>query len=285
MMHFFILAGGLGKRAFPLSLFKPKPLFPLGGEPLFDLMIAQLKKKSLKQGYVNLHYRSDDFKKRISQTSFIRWLFEEELSGSLVLRESLSFMEDMLLVVNGDIFIDLPIAEMEAKLDRENADGLILLRKSDSGNYPAIDVQGGFFKGRKEWQSPRDLMYTGVALLRRPVIEAIDNLNFVDTLIEKNLKISVMKHDGLWLDFGDPSHYYRANFEYLSHQNRKQTNSLSENATIKDGALIEGCIIWENTSISASCRIKNSIITGNMNLNNVSYCNKIITPDSVYNLI
>ena len=55
-MRFFILAGGYGQRARPLSLEKPKPLFPLGGTPLIRLLLAQVRTLGCGSGFVNLHH-------------------------------------------------------------------------------------------------------------------------------------------------------------------------------------------------------------------------------------
>ena len=52
----FILAGGLGLRAEPLSRFKPKPAFPLNGVPLVTLLLEQLRHLGCTQGFINLHH-------------------------------------------------------------------------------------------------------------------------------------------------------------------------------------------------------------------------------------
>ena len=64
-MIFFILAGGYGERAKPLSLIKPKPIFPVNGQPLIRIMLKQLKDIGLKKGLINLHYMPEKIKKNI----------------------------------------------------------------------------------------------------------------------------------------------------------------------------------------------------------------------------
>ncbi|MEI6614185.1 MAG: hypothetical protein WCL37_04750, partial [Chrysiogenales bacterium] len=55
-MKFFILAGGYGKRAEPLSLIKPKAVFPLNGIPLLRLLLKQLQIQLGLEGFINPHH-------------------------------------------------------------------------------------------------------------------------------------------------------------------------------------------------------------------------------------
>ena len=71
MTRFFLLAGGYGKRAQPLSLIKPKPLFTLGGKPLIFIILKQLNDMGIHSGFVNLHYKSKDLKESLKNVKNI----------------------------------------------------------------------------------------------------------------------------------------------------------------------------------------------------------------------
>ena len=89
MINFFILAAGHGDRAIPLTLLKPKPLFPLNGKPLIEIMLAQLKEMGLANGFINLHYKSELMRKCITVDSRIKFLYEDKLTGNMVLKRTL----------------------------------------------------------------------------------------------------------------------------------------------------------------------------------------------------
>ena len=52
-----ILAAGKGTRMWPLTDNTPKPLLPLGGEPIIQRQIKELKKNGVKEVYVLIGYQ------------------------------------------------------------------------------------------------------------------------------------------------------------------------------------------------------------------------------------
>jgi mannose-1-phosphate guanylyltransferase len=292
MLKFFILAGGYGKRAQPLSLVKPKPVFPLDGTPLLQIMLKQLTKKGLGEGFINLHHFSGAVRQcaeTMPGKPPVQFLYEEELSGSRILKGALPGMakENLLLVVNGDIFLDIPVEEMLRQVvDNRDTDGVLLVRrnKETDARYKAVLTGGNIFIGRKIHDGSdsesisESLMYTGAALFKKKVIQAIADINFFDSLERQKFRIKVLPYDGIWLDIGDPPSYMEANFAYKSYvkANSVDSNSLSANVFISPGSMVEHSIIWENTQIKNESKIKNCIVTGNISLDHVRCENHII---------
>lgn len=280
MMRFFILAAGLGKRAEPLSFFKPKPVFPLNGIPLIQIMLDQLKKLGLKKGFINLHHLPKAIEQSIQTDLQVHLFYESALSGSKILTQTLAWDFEYLLVINGDIFLEIPLAQMEKKIQEAQTDGLLVVRTSPQTVYSSILIKDDDFLGIDKragfW------MYTGVTLLKRKIIEKIADINFFESLIRNRCPIKVISYDQIWLDLGDPQLYFQANFEYLNHINSRIENSLSDHVKISTDSQVHRSVIWENTIICDHCRIKNCLITGDLTLNQVSWENKIITPQKVY---
>lgn len=283
-MFFFILAGGYGKRAQPLSLIKPKPLFPLNGTPLIRLTLKQLKKKGIEKGFINLHYQSRMIKQNVAGDFHIEYLYEEKLSGSKILRQASRYIEDFLLIVNGDIFLDIPVEKMYKKILSAGCDGILLLRKSDSPGYPAIILEDGCYAQRKKNGDKGGLMYTGAALFKKSVLEKIEEINFFDTLDKSKFRIKTLMHRGIWLDIGSSRSYFEADAAYRQHIKSPGSNSLSKNVQISSDSVVTDSIIWENTTIASKSGISNCIVTGDLKLENESYRDKIITKDNIYDL-
>lgn len=288
-MYFFILAGGYGHRSRPLSLYKPKPLFPLNGTPLLGIMLTQLREKGLIKGLINLHYLGHDIKRYAGQIPGLQlsYLEEPELSGSRILRDSLPFIDDTLLVVNGDVLLDIPLFEMRQRLSASSADGVLVLRESQTPGYSVIRVAGDRFLGvdtQGNTQPGKSLMYTGAALFTRRVIERIEDTSFFDSLSRSNFNIKTVIYPGLWLDIGLPRLYFEADRQYRANQGFTSGNSLSGGVSIAPGSQVHDAIIWENTVIGPGCTISRSIVTGQLTLENTHYQGKIITPGGIFDL-
>lgn len=286
---FFLLAGGYGKRTEPLSFFKPKPAFPLDGTPLIRIMLMQLAGIGLTEGFVNLHHLPEVLRHIIDALPGLKvtYLYEEVLSGSRILNNAVTSMaaEDLVVVMNGDIFLELPYEEMRAKLLNENADGVLLVRPYPAaGTYRGLKIDADCFVRRTE---AGDLMYTGVALFTRKVLAAIEEINFFDTLESHSFNIKVLPYTGIWLDIGDIPSYREANFRYRSYclhntgkhdkEDENQGNSVSVGVSISADSRVTGSIIWENTRIKNQCFLRNCIVTNDLCLNGVTRENEIIT--------
>jgi len=285
-MKFFLLAGGYGKRARPLSLIRPKPVFPLNGVPLIRLMLRQLKKERLPQGFINLHYLPESIRGNVDPDMAVTFFVEEKLSGSMVLKQALPFFERELLVCNGDIFLDLPVRQLKEKSAHSGTDGVLLVR-SNPGNYPAVRVRGDDFldvspAGRLP--AGRSLMYAGVAVLKKNVVAGIGDLNFFDSLAKNRWRIKVLAYEGIWLELSDPLAYYRANFAYKQHVSDHVENAISPGVTIADDSIVEKSVLWEGTVVSDHSAVSHSIVTGDMVIRNGRFSQMIVSRLGIFAL-
>ncbi len=303
-LHFFLLAGGLGTRTRPLSLYKPKPVFPLAGIPLLQIILDQLKEKGLDTGFINLHYLPEairDCVDKMMDKPDIHFLNEEILSGNKILKEAIPFLYqgDLLLTINADMFLEIPVQNMLAQLNESKTEGIILTRRNIEQNpsYKSILTEGKGFIGRKihppdKSVSPDSLMYTGVALLKPGILQHIDEINIFDSIEKNKIPISIFNYDGPWLDIGDPKSYMNSDSQYKLYIRNKHnidstltnTNSLSRNVKISSCSVVENSIIWDNTEVKKNSIIRNCIITGNIILEKAHYENCIITPIGIESL-
>jgi NDP-sugar pyrophosphorylase family protein len=285
-MMFFLLAGGYGKRAQPLSLIKPKPVFPLNGVPLIRLMLQQLEKEGVPRGFINLHYLPESIRKNVDPDMSVTFFAEEKLSGSMVLRRALSFFEDELLVCNGDVFLDLPVRQLKEKSAHSGTDGVLLVR-NNPGNYPVVRVRGDDFLDiapASREPAGRALMYAGVAVLKKNVVAGIGDLNFFTSLAKHRWRIKVVVYEGIWLELGDPLAYYRANFAYKQHVSDRGENSISPGVTIADDSIVERSVVWEGTAVSDHSVVSDSIVTGDLVIRNERFSRAIVSRLGIFAL-
>ena len=87
----FILAGGRGKRMFPLTDNIPKPMLKIGSETIIETLINSFKNQGFYNFTISLNYLSDRIVSYIKNKKFenvnIRYVFEkknwEQLDQSL----------------------------------------------------------------------------------------------------------------------------------------------------------------------------------------------------------
>jgi mannose-1-phosphate guanylyltransferase len=103
-----VLAAGMGQRLRPMTLYFPKPLMPLGGEPLIERSLRQLEGWGIRQIAVNLHWQAgtlhDYLEARPGPTRFI-YSYEPRLRGTGgALQAFRDFLQDEpFWIVNADI--------------------------------------------------------------------------------------------------------------------------------------------------------------------------------------
>jgi aminoglycoside/choline kinase family phosphotransferase/dTDP-glucose pyrophosphorylase len=116
-MKAMILAAGLGTRLLPLTEKKPKPLFPVLGQPLIHILIQRLKDSGCKAVIINTHHLAemiDQFVKGIDYGIPVQTRYEPAILGTAgAIRNVKDFWnEKPLLVVNSDIFTNIDLGKV-----------------------------------------------------------------------------------------------------------------------------------------------------------------------------
>jgi mannose-1-phosphate guanylyltransferase len=283
-MKFFILAGGYGKRAEPLSLIKPKAVFPLNGVPLLRLLLKQVQTQQCLEGFINLHHLGEQIVQTAGRNGKIDFIYEKELSGNMVLRQALPFFSDWLLVINGDTFLEIPLSALLQKITDPVIDGVLLVRNDPSGDYAHLQSRDGVFLDVSRPGRDPGVMYAGVALFKKKAIEKISDMNFFVSIRKHHLHFKTVFYDGIWLDIGTPESYLQANWAYQAHVMEQHSNSLSENVQISPLAQVEKSVLWENTQLGKNVSLSECIVTGNMTFENISQRRCIISQQGIFPL-
>ncbi len=283
-MKFFILAGGYGKRAAPLSLIKAKAVFPLHGTPVLKLLLAQLRQQHGLQGFINPFHLGEQVMRAAGVDEGVRFIFENELSGSMVLRQAIPLISDWLLVVNGDTYMEIPLQRLLDSISVADADGALLVRPDEAGAYAGLSCPDGYFRDVSGPGTAPGLMYAGVALFRKRALEMIDSVNFFSSISRHGLRFKTIVHEGLWLDLGTPESYWSSCLAYQKHVGASTSNSLSPGVFLSPRARVEGSVLWENTRLGDNVFLSECIVTGDMELDDINRRRCIISKLGVFPL-
>ncbi len=152
-MKALILAAGFGTRLLPFTANLPKPLFPIAGRPLLDIIIHALQQAGCKAIIINthhLHQQIDDF--IASQEYTIPVLTRHEpiiLGTGGAIKNVADFWDDSpFMVINSDIITDIDLKNVyDFHLNHPHPVTLVL-HDDPEFNTVSIDENGlikGFF--------------------------------------------------------------------------------------------------------------------------------------------
>ena len=221
-----IMAGGLGSRMGMLTREKPKPMLPIAGRPILELIIEQFRNQGFRQFYLAVNYLGEQILSHFGDgTKFdvrIEYLEEKTRLGTA---GALSLLPDKpetsLVVTNGDLLLkeDFSIA-----LDRhiEQSVDLTVLARDYQMQVPfgVIDEVDGVINAIVEKPVHTFKVNAGIYFLEPKVLDLVPSDTFFDMPELFNQCVSCgMSADrqllnGYWLDIGQPMDYQRAQNEF-----------------------------------------------------------------------
>lgn len=215
-MRAMILAAGLGTRMRPLTLTTPKPLLPAGGKPLIHYHIERLVAAGATRIVINHAWLGEQIETALGDGSRfgVELCYSAEphpLETAGGIRRALPLLadaeQDSFVVVNGDVFTDLP-AEQLARLELAADDRAHLMLVDNPGWHA-----GGDFHldeaGRVHEQGEPRLTFAGISRLRAdlflPLVpgEAAPLAPLLRRAMAQGV-VAGSRLDGWWDDIGTP---------------------------------------------------------------------------------
>ena len=142
-----IMAGGIGARLRPLTEDLPKPMLHVGGKPLMELVIEQLRQAGIRRINVTTHFKPEKIREHFGDGKDFGvefYYFNEEqplgTGGSLGLIDAPA---EPILVINGDILTQVDFKAMLAFHREHKADMTMAVRQySMQVPYGVVECEG-----------------------------------------------------------------------------------------------------------------------------------------------
>ncbi|SYZ74427.1 Glucose-1-phosphate adenylyltransferase [Candidatus Zixiibacteriota bacterium] len=215
-----ILAGGEGRRLLPYTKVLPKPLWPVGGLPIVEVLLRQLSAAGIKEVILAVGYQAEMIRMIIGDgRQFglkVRYAYEEKPLGTAGPLKKIRGLDSDFLVLNGDLLTDLPFKkfiESHFKLGRMAT--VAVFKRTVKVDFGVV-VE----KNRKiiDYREKPVLGYSvsmGIYAFRREVLKYIPDRRFdfpdiVHKLIKVDENPAVFDFGGRWLDIGRPDDWERA---------------------------------------------------------------------------
>ena len=148
-----IFAAGLGTRLKPLTDNCPKALIPVGGKPMLQIVIEQLKKYGFNEIILNVHYLAEqiyDFVEQNNQFG-IKISFSDETDKLLEtgggLWKARDFFDDgkPFLLCNADVLTNINLEKFYNAHVQSNAISTLAVRERNSSRYLLFDDEDILF--------------------------------------------------------------------------------------------------------------------------------------------
>jgi MurNAc alpha-1-phosphate uridylyltransferase len=169
-MKAMILAAGRGERLRPLTDSTPKPMLQVAGKPLLEHHLARLAAAGITDIVINTSWLAEQIEEYFSDCETrlgvtISWSREVTAleTGGGIARALPLLGDEPFMLINGDVWSDYPLVELQGKKLSDDLDAWLLL----VGN-PAHNPGGDFAlqNGRVNYAEDLAATFSGISLIR-----------------------------------------------------------------------------------------------------------------------
>lgn len=218
-----VMAGGVGKRLYPLTKSVPKPMLPLGEKPVLEWVVEQLRRGGIKRIQVTTHYKKDMITKHFNdgKNFGVEMNYVEEnhplgTAGALSLLDE-NEKDGPFLVINGDILTGLDFRAMLEFHREQKAEMTVALKEHQfQVPYGVVHADGVNVTKISEKPIVRHFINAGIYLINPSVHRLIpsnthfDMPDLIQKLISENKRIVGFPIHEYWIDIGHVEHYEQA---------------------------------------------------------------------------
>jgi dTDP-glucose pyrophosphorylase len=216
-----IMAGGFGMRMRPLTDSVPKPMLPINGIPLMQLIVDKLVVAGVRKIYVSTHYLSEVIVSHFGDgTKFgvqIEYLEETTPLGTGGCMSLIKDKSRDVLVINGDILTDLDLRMFYGNHFRARADlSMATSIFSVQVPYGVVDANEANVIGMREKPTSRFLVNSGIYVVSPAVLRELESgqkyniTDLIEKLIVAKRKVVQFPIFEKWLDIGRIEDYQSA---------------------------------------------------------------------------
>jgi UDP-N-acetylglucosamine diphosphorylase/glucosamine-1-phosphate N-acetyltransferase len=283
-----ILAGGEGKRVFPLAANSPKPMFKLLGKPLIHHVIDVLKEAKLKDYIIVVGHHGEQIKNYLKDGSElgvnIQYTTQNQSLGMAdALKTTEKLTENNFFVVNADDIFEASLIKQMYRKFKETEVEIVLSSKPvrETWKFGIIRVNDDqvtdFVEKPPRGNEPSNLAVVGVYILTKKIFDyyrkiPVSDHQYEDAILNfiqnKNL-VKAVSYDGFFAGYKYPWDLFAINKHLmdtkLSESIIKEDVNISERATVEGKVWLEkGIKVFEGACIRGPCYIgENSVVGGN----------------------
>jgi len=224
----FILGAGLGTRLRPLTERCPKPLLPLGGQPIIIYAMEHIRAAGFDRFIINTHHCPEVYNRYFSSGDWndIPITFRHEpilldTAGGLKNIEDLLGPDETILCYNGDVISTLPLEKLMQEHVKHMPEVTLALRSRGQPLNVNIDDRGNICDLRHTFgnKGVQSCLFTGIYAVDTSFIRFIEP-GICESVVPVFLKRitenpgsirGIVIDEGEWHDVGSIDEYERLN--------------------------------------------------------------------------
>ena len=219
-----VMAGGFGKRLYPLTENLPKPMLPIQGRPLLELVVERLARSGIKNIRVATHFKPevimDHFGDGMNFGVNMNYVHEETPLGTAGALGLINRPTTDTLVINGDILTQLAFDKLHCYHRQQQAQLTIAVRSYEHVvPFGVVQIDDSRIISLVEKPSQTWLVNAGIYILSPEIFdhlvpgERLDMTELVERLLRSGKRVVSFPIREKWIDIGRHCDYDLANEE------------------------------------------------------------------------
>ena len=225
----FLMAGGRGQRLRPLTDDCPKPMLPIGGRPILQIIFESLVRQGFQRFFISVNYRREMVQNHFGDGS--HWdarieYVEEEENQPLGTAGAVSLLPERpdhpMIVMNGDILTKVAFGSLLDFHTEHQCAGTMCVRDyTQQVPYGVIEIDEHRLSEIVEKPVKRYLVNAGIYVLEPEAVDLIpsgvpyDMPTLFDDMRRNGMTASVFPVREYWLDVGRIDDFNKANDDYF----------------------------------------------------------------------
>ncbi len=216
-----VMAGGHGTRLRPLTEQLPNQILPLGGRPILERIIDQLREAGIRKVNVTTHYKGEQISQHFGDGQEfgvqISYVEEHQPLGTAGGLSQLEPSDEPLLVINGDILTKVDFRAMMDFHVEQQADMSVAVRQHElQVPYGVIETDSERIVNITEKPIVRHFINAGIYLLNPGVLQLIPNndvydmTDLINRLIADSRRVISFPIREYWMDIGQHADHRQA---------------------------------------------------------------------------
>ena len=218
-----VLAGGKGTRLMPETDETPKPLMPVGGQPVVKILLKQMRRTGVSTIHMAVNHLAEKIEAALGDGSKlglkISYSPEEKPLSTVGPLKLIKNLPEHFIVANADVITDLSFEKLfKQHLESKSDLTIASYQRHSQADYGVLSVEeSGHVVGFNEKPVFNFVVSMGIYVFSKTILDFVpaDTAYGFDTLmfelLDKGAAINSYPFDGYWLDIGRHDDYARAN--------------------------------------------------------------------------
>jgi len=299
-MQAVVLAAGKGRRLWPLTENRPKPMIPVANRPILEHIVDALDGAGAEkvvlvvgsnQERVQSHFgNGHDYDLEISYV-----VQQQQLGTGHALLQAESQVGESFIALNGDRIIESELLERVWDRHVETDDTVMSVTRVDEpSRYGVVELDGRDVATIEEQPIPEltksDFINAGVYAFSPDVFAAIRRTDsrgeqaLTDTLsnLMADQRVRAVQYRGTWLDVSEPWDLLEVNDSLIDREDSTYTpsNTVDDSAVVATAAIIgddvtvhpqaailPGVTLGDNVSVGPGAVLENAVVLSDATIN------------------